>query len=149
MCIKVTKSVEKLVILNCQYSGNCQMQLSEVFCKKTFLKNFAIFTEKHLCWSIEYCKILKNAYFERYLQTAVSEFYITQNFTNPILMIVNNQKFYQNDTKITACGCSTVQAITLQFYLAQISLRFPRAFPKLSGQSYLGKSHEGCFEDNK
>ena len=29
-----------------------QKQPLEVFCKKNIFKNFAIFTEKHLCWSL-------------------------------------------------------------------------------------------------
>ena len=53
--------------------------------KKAILKNFAIFTKKHLCWnlfliklqatqvfSFEYCKILKNTNFEEHLQTVAS-----------------------------------------------------------------------------
>ena len=37
------------------------------FCRKTVLKNFAIFTGKHLC------EIFMNTYFEEYLRTAVSK----------------------------------------------------------------------------
>ena len=51
---------------------------------KAVLKNFAIFTGKHLCCSLfllklqtptqvfscEYCEIFKNTYFEEHLQTA-------------------------------------------------------------------------------
>ena len=49
------------------------------------LKNFVIFTEKHLSWSLffnyvadlqvfscEFCEIFKNTYFEKHLQTAAS-----------------------------------------------------------------------------
>ena len=32
--------------------SSLQKQPSEVFCKKSVLKNFAIFTGKHLCWSL-------------------------------------------------------------------------------------------------
>ena len=66
----------------------------EVFCKKAFLKNFANFTEKHLCWSLsliklqasgvfltptqvfsyEICKIFKNICFEEHLRVIVSTF---------------------------------------------------------------------------
>ena len=62
----------------------------EVFCKKkklfAFRKNFAIFTRKHLCWSLfqikktrtqmfscEYWEISENTYFEEHLRTAASE----------------------------------------------------------------------------
>ena len=67
--------------------------------KKWFLKNFAILTGKHLCWSLfliklklqafrpatllkrdsntdvscEYCEMFKNIYFEGYMQTTASE----------------------------------------------------------------------------
>ena len=59
--------------------------------KNAFLKNFAIFTGKHLCWCVEvssgatllkttltqmfsdeYCEIFKNTYFEEHLRTAAS-----------------------------------------------------------------------------
>ena len=65
-----------------------QKQPPEVFCKKKgFLKNFADFTGKHLCWSLflitlqgeivqhkcsEVCETFKNTYFEEYLQTSAS-----------------------------------------------------------------------------
>ena len=54
---------------------------------KSFLKIFAIFTGKHLCWclffnyqkrdsstgvSCEYCEIFKETYFEEHLATAAS-----------------------------------------------------------------------------
>ena len=39
----------------------------EVFYKNAVLKNFAIFTRKHLC------EIFKNTYFEKHLRTAASE----------------------------------------------------------------------------
>ena len=65
--------------------------------KKGALKNFAVLTEKHLCWSLfliklqawrhatllnetptqvfswEYCEIFKNIYFEEHLQTAAPD----------------------------------------------------------------------------
>ena len=63
-----------------------------MFYKKAVLKNFAIFTGKHLCWGLfikklqtfrpatllkrdfcEYSEIFKNNYFEENLRTAVSE----------------------------------------------------------------------------
>ena len=64
--------------------------------KNAVLKNFAIFTEKHLCWSLflimlqdfmpttlskrdsnigfsyEYCEIFKNTYFEKHLPMTAS-----------------------------------------------------------------------------
>ena len=49
--------------------------------KRAVLKNFAIFTEKHLCWglflikvqiSCEYCGIFKHIYFVEHLRTAAS-----------------------------------------------------------------------------
>ena len=67
---------------------NVQKQPPEVLHKKTTLKNLAIFTGKHLCWSrpatllkkaptqvlsCEYCKIFKNSYIEEHLRTVVSE----------------------------------------------------------------------------
>ena len=44
------------------------------FYKNGVLKNFAIFTGKHLLikFSCEYCEIFKNTYFEENLQTAAS-----------------------------------------------------------------------------
>ena len=46
---------------------NWEKQPSQVFSKNAALKNFAIFTGKHLC------KIFKNTCFEEYLHTAASE----------------------------------------------------------------------------
>ena len=52
--------------------------------EKVVIKNFAIFTGKHLCWSLflketpikvfscEYCEIFKNTYFEKNLRTTAS-----------------------------------------------------------------------------
>ena len=34
-----------------------QKHSPEVFCKKSVLKNFANFTEKHLCWSLFLTKL--------------------------------------------------------------------------------------------
>ena len=58
--------------------------------KKAFLKNFAIFTGKHMCWSLswsnfikknsntgvcyEYCNLLKNTYFGEHLRAAASRY---------------------------------------------------------------------------
>ena len=73
-----------------------QQHPSEVFCKKSALKNFANFTGKHLCWGffliklqafrpgiflkrdsntgvfMENLKIFKNTYFEDHLRTTTS-----------------------------------------------------------------------------
>ena len=60
--------------------------------QKAFLNNFAIFTEKHLCWSFfliktptqvfsyEYFEILKNTYFEEHLWTVASNYGNLDNF---------------------------------------------------------------------
>ena len=40
-----------------QHKGFDQKQWSEVFYKKAVLKNFAIFTWKHLCWSLFLIKL--------------------------------------------------------------------------------------------
>ena len=64
-----------------------QKQSPEKFCKKAVLKNFAIFTRKHLCWRLLFIQnvveffrapiffILKNnfLYFEEHLRTAAFE----------------------------------------------------------------------------
>ena len=39
------------------YSSYQQKQPPDVFCKKAALKNFAIFTGKHLCWSLFLIKL--------------------------------------------------------------------------------------------
>ena len=49
---------------NCLY--NDQKQSPDVFYKKAFLKKFAIFTEKHLCWSFFLIKL--QALILQYLQ---------------------------------------------------------------------------------
>ena len=54
-----------------------QKQPREKFCKKAVLKNFAIFTGKHLCWRLfidqNIAKKVLDHLFEEYLRTAVSE----------------------------------------------------------------------------
>ena len=77
--------------------------------KKDFLENFAIFTEKHLCWGLflvklqalgrqlyqketpaqvsycEYCKIFKNSYLEEHLRMAASaKLLVLRNFDTAI-----------------------------------------------------------------
>ena len=76
-----------------------------MFHKKAVLKNFALFTEKHLCWNLlfnknaglqnpsflkrdsnisvfcEHWEIFKNTYFQEYLGTAASEIF-TWTFNN-------------------------------------------------------------------
>ena len=68
-----------------------QKQAPEVFYRKAVLKQFAIFTGRHLCWSLfliklqdfrpanlsketpaQYCNIFKNTNFEKNLPTAAS-----------------------------------------------------------------------------
>ena len=38
-------------------SSLCQKQLPEMFYKKVVLRNFATFTEKHVCWSLFLIKL--------------------------------------------------------------------------------------------
>ena len=58
------------------------------FIKKAFLNIFAIFTQKHLCWShlreilthefsCEYCETFTNSYFEEHPQTAAFLFFLS------------------------------------------------------------------------
>ena len=85
------------------------MYNKQLFCKKPVLKNLAIFTGKHLCWShflikmlafspvtllketptevfsCEYCKKFKNTCFEKHLRAAVWMFsYMINNVTSNI-----------------------------------------------------------------
>ena len=75
-------------------SLNFKSRRLQMFFKISVLKNFAIFTGKHLCWSYflielqrpaillkrdsntvsfcEYCEIFKDAYFEEHMQTVAS-----------------------------------------------------------------------------
>ena len=45
---------------------------SEVFCEKSVLQIFAIFTGKHLCWSLFLIKLQAYTYFEELLWTSAS-----------------------------------------------------------------------------
>ena len=69
------------------HDGALQKQPPEVFYKRSCSQKFAIFTGKHLCWSLflireketptlvfswEYCEIFKNTYFEEHLQMPAS-----------------------------------------------------------------------------
>ena len=49
-----------------------QKQPPEVFYKKAAFDNFAIFTGKHLFWSLFSLLCFKNTYFEEHLRTATS-----------------------------------------------------------------------------
>ena len=54
-----------------------QKQPPEVFYKRAILKNFAIFTGKHTCWSLllmqNIANFFQSTYFEEHLQAAASE----------------------------------------------------------------------------
>ena len=85
-------SIHQILVSPMTFSES-QKQLPEVFYKNRWgaLKNFAKFTGKHLChslffrqvffikketlaqvFSIEFCKIFKNTFFTKYLQTTAS-----------------------------------------------------------------------------
>ena len=95
--IFVMRKLQNIYKNTCTFMFLCwnQKQPSEVFYKKAVLKNFAIFTGKHLCWSLfliklqafrpdskrdpstciscESCEMLKNISFEEHLQTVASD----------------------------------------------------------------------------
>ena len=54
-----------------------QKQSTEKFCKKALLKNFAIFTGKHLCWRLFFiqniAKLFRAPIFKKHLRTAAGE----------------------------------------------------------------------------
>ena len=56
-----TKMIKKL--WRCVFHQCVQKQTPEVFYKKAVLKNFVIFTEKHLCWTLFLIKRLQHGFF--------------------------------------------------------------------------------------
>ena len=69
-CLKVTLNNGNCVFLIACKDVKRQKQ-PKVFYKKAVLKNIAIFTGKHLCWSLFFIKL--QACFEEYHLTAASE----------------------------------------------------------------------------
>ena len=66
-----------------------QKQPPEVFHKKTFLKNFVIFTGKHLCWGLPFIKVadlqapvLKKSFQHRYFLVYIRKFIRTHILKN-------------------------------------------------------------------
>ena len=58
--VKVKKITQRsFSIIISKGSGKGQKQPTQCFMKKTFLKNFAIFTGTHLCWSLFLIKLIK------------------------------------------------------------------------------------------
>ena len=82
-----------------------QKQPPNVFCKKAAVKNFAIFTGKHLCWSFylvklwifscEYCAIFKNTYFEEQLSTAASNYDYFAVFRESVQYRVEETNYFE------------------------------------------------------
>ena len=73
----VTKTIDHLIVkgmnslditLNTSRSSR-----PEVFCKKSVLRNFTKFTEKHLCWSLSFNKVV-TPFFIRTPLVAASEY---------------------------------------------------------------------------
>ena len=93
--------------------------------KRAVLKNFAIFTGKHLCRSrffqketptlvffCEYCEIFKNNYFEKHLRTTVSEVTPTMMLSYEICELFKNTYFEEHLRK-TASICFTSNTIRM------------------------------------
>ena len=49
--------------VNSGFAGNSEAAIGRVFCKKGALKKFAIFTGKHLFWSLFLIGLLESLYF--------------------------------------------------------------------------------------
>ena len=63
--------------------------------KKGVLENFAKFTGKHLCFSMNFAKFLRTAFFTEQLQTTASENYFSEEAVNNIFK-VSNEIVHQN-----------------------------------------------------
>ena len=75
--------------------------------KKAVLKNFTIFTGKHLCWSLfliklpafrfscEYCEIFKKTYLEKHLWTAASENNHSNIIPRSLVILVKQSTSFQ------------------------------------------------------
>ena len=115
---------------------------SDVFCKKSVLRNFTKFTGQHLCqnlcfhnfiiietlaqvFSCEFCKISKNTCSYRTPQVATSENYLVQNYTQHLFnlkigpLIANAPIFqisYELFPKVTFSFRIKIKEITARFH---------------------------------
>ena len=104
---------------------NKQKQLPEVFCKKLFLKSFALFTGKYLCWSLslinlwhlqlyqketpvqvfscEFCETFNNTYFRNICERLLlNKCYWVLNVQSPEVfsknMFLKTLQYWQENT---------------------------------------------------
>ena len=64
-----------------------------MFCKKSVFKNFAIFTGKHLCWSLFLLKFLFNSFIKNRLQDRCSPVNIAKFLWTSILENISERLF--------------------------------------------------------
>ena len=119
----------------------------EVFCKESVLKNFAIFTLEHLCWSrfliklqalkacnfikkktptqllsCDYCKFFKSTYFEEHLQTIASEFILLNQKESRLVKITNLIETQQIQRRFCIISALIMQVWLYALFLFQIKL---------------------------
>ena len=96
-----------------KFPNNSQKQPSEVFCKKSVLKNFAKFTEKHLCQSLFFNKVaglrpatlLKKRLWHRCFSVNFAKFLRTPFLTEHLRWLLLNSEisYQQNLVFLTVC----------------------------------------------
>ena len=102
-------SVFELPGVNCIYKNTCafiflwwnQKQPPEVFYKKAVLKSFAIFTRKHLCWSLFLIKLFLNfiqkRHKHRWFPLNIAKFLRTPILQNICELLLQNMWFFVID----------------------------------------------------
>ena len=81
----------------CTNSLKQQKQPPEVFCKKGVLKNFTIFTRKHLCWSL--FGVFGVNFIKKWLQHRYNPVNITKYLRTPILNNIWERLFLNSYSK--------------------------------------------------
>ena len=108
--------------------SNC----SQIFFKIGALKNFSLFTEKHLCWSFvlinskqvfscEYCEIFKNGFFKEHLWWLL----LKRSYWTPpqgFCILMNVYEFFRFSTlgSISQYG-NTSWAMHFHLYMTQLA----------------------------
>ena len=90
---------------DCFLSSFLRSSLPEVFCKKVALKNFPIFTGKHLCQSLFFNKVAGAA------SNFIKKETLTQVFSCEFCKIFKNSLFLKNTSGGCFCYCNWVSVI--------------------------------------
>ena len=124
-----------------------QKQPLEIIYKKAVFRNFAIFTRKHLCWSLfswpttlskrdyikqvfscKYCKIFKNIYFEEHPPTAASKNHKSDMTPSQISYVsVSDNKINANIRWLYIKIFKSIACFTLEIWWIKRPIKYSKA----------------------